>query len=137
ATILFTLIYSVICAQQVSIRGQVLDPMQKGINAANILLKDTALKLIKGTISSAEGSFYFEKIMPGSYIITTTSVGYSLSAINVVLQKDTVVSIVLNPSEKALKEVVVTSSKKLFEMKPDKMVMNVEGNVLAIGNSVF
>jgi hypothetical protein len=137
ATILFTLICSTICAQQVSIRGQVLDPMQKGVNAANILLKDTSLQPIKGTVSLADGSFYFEKIMPGSYTIATTSVGYGSSTITVVLRKDTVVIIALGPSAKSLKEVIVTSSKKQFEMKPDKIVMNVDGNALAIGNSVF
>lgn len=137
ATITFTLIYSAICAQQVSIRGQVLDQMQKGINAANIILKNTSLQPVKGTISSADGSFYFEKITPGSYTIVTTSVGYNLSTLNIVLQKDTAFVIALSPSAKSLKEVVVTSSKKLFEMKPDKIVLNVEGNALAIGNSVF
>ncbi|SHF39845.1 outer membrane beta-barrel protein [Flavisolibacter ginsengisoli] len=135
--ILFTFTCSAICAQQVSIRGQVLDPVQKGINAANIIISDTSFKPVKGTTSVADGTFNLEKLHPGSYTIAITSVGYNTSSIKVNLQKDTVIHLTLIPSAKSLKEVVVTSSKKLFEMKPDKIVMNVEGNALAVGNSVF
>ena len=102
ALLLFTLIHSSLRAQQVSIRGQVLGPMQKGINAANILLQDSSLQVVKGTISSADGSFQFEKLMPGSYAMITTAVGYSSSTLNVVLPKDTVIVITLTPMEKSL-----------------------------------
>jgi hypothetical protein len=135
--ILFTFTCSAICAQQVSIRGQVLDPVQKGISAANIIISDTSFKPVKGTTSVADGTFNLEKLHPGSYTIAITSVGYKTSSIKVDLQKDTVINLTLIPSAKSLKEVVVTSSKKLFEMKPDKIVMNVDGNALAVGNSVF
>jgi hypothetical protein len=135
--IFFTFTYSAICAQQVSIRGQVLDPVQKGINAANIIINDTSFKAVRGTTSVADGTFNLEKLHPGSYVIAITSVGFNTSSVKLDLQNDTIIYVALIPSTKSLKEVVVTSSKKLFEMKPDKIVMNVEGNALAVGNSVF
>jgi hypothetical protein len=137
SVIIFTLIYSTLWGQEISIRGKILDPMQLGINSANILLKDETFKVVKGAASAPDGSFHFEKLQPGFYIMTITAVGYDSSVMKIDLQKDTVISLALVPSVKSLREVVVTSSKKLFEMKPDKIVMNVEGNPLAVGSSVF
>jgi hypothetical protein len=137
SVIIFTLIYSTLWGQEISIRGKILDPMQLGINSANILLKDETFKVVKGAASAPDGSFHFEKLQPGFYIMTITAVGYDSSVMKIDLQKDTVISLALVPSVKSLREVAVTSSKKLFEMKPDKIVMNVEGNPLAVGSSVF
>jgi outer membrane receptor protein involved in Fe transport len=89
------------------------------------------------TVSSdTTGQFSFS-VSPGNWELKISSVAYqdqtvpfALSASDLNLGK-----LVLKPAEATLKEVVVTSEKKLMELKLDKRIYNVSQDVTNIGSN--
>ncbi len=62
---------------QSKIHGLVVDASGKPVPQANVLLlhaKDSAL--IKGIVTAAAGSWSFDNTPPGTYIITSTFIGF-------------------------------------------------------------
>ena len=102
------------------------------------LIKDSAV--VKGSISDSAGHYEFEQINEGSYSIMINMTGFELyrSAVFAVDSNGYNVPIIsLTPDIKKLGQVTVTAQKKLFEMHPDKIVMNIENSIVVAGNSAF
>src|SRR5688572_24944304 len=62
---------------QTIINGKVQEESGKPLPFANVLLlnaKDSAL--VKGILSAETGSYRFENIKPGSYLVASSAVGY-------------------------------------------------------------
>jgi iron complex outermembrane receptor protein len=59
---------------QISFKGKIETESKEPIDAASIELKSKQQTIT--TVSNEEGSFYFEKISPGRYILTVNSVGF-------------------------------------------------------------
>lgn len=118
------------------ITGMVLDSVtQQPIDYATIYLsKPNILKPINGTSTDAKGHFKLDNVPTGVYKLTISFMGYK----NKILYPITTTGnkpdinlgqIVLSPTSKALKEVVVQSHKDLVENKIDKLVYNAEKDV--------
>lgn len=142
--ILFKLLFfyaSLAAAQQpgITLSGSVFSN-NKAMAAASVSLHDSTGKTLKGTITNDTGRFEM-KVTAGKYTITATNTGFTeVHTDNFIITGNsdtTLATILLQPSVGNMKEVTVTGAKKLFEMKADKMIMNVENSVLATGNSVF
>ncbi len=94
------------------------------------------------TQSDSAGQYRFEITSKGSYRIQSSYLGYTPGqSADIILDKDTVYTLpdlVLQPSaSNDLKQVTITATKNLFEQRPDKLIMNVQNNPIAAGNSVF
>ncbi len=124
--------------ERTKISGTVKDADNKPLNAATItLLKAADSSIAKLNASDKSGSYTFEHIEPGKYIVLATAVGYTkaYSAAFELAGTDKVVpDITLAKVATEMSAVVVTARRPLIEVKADKMVVNVEGTVNATGN---
>jgi len=126
-----------------SVSGTLLDEQGKPMMfASTSLLNAKDSSLVKGVISNEQGVFTFDHIKDGQYIVKATPIGYEKAvtkpfSIDKGSEAVTLPKMVLQPSTKSLSTVNITAAKPLIERKLDRTVMNVEGSVLAAGNSAM
>lgn len=106
------------------------------------LVNEASKKTIKADLTDSSGRFIFKNLPAGKYSITTSATGYrEMTRNGITVDSLASFSITINMqlqnAAKDLQGVVVTSRKKLIEIKPDKTIMNIENSVLATGNSAF
>ncbi len=110
-------------------------------NCSISLINDISKKTVKLSVTDANGVFTFEKIEAGKYIIAVSHVGYenfSTPILNVAKDEIKIVeNIRLQKSKKSLAEVVVTSAKPIIEVKADRMQINVDGTINAVGSDAL
>ena len=123
------------------IKGIVTDSLKKPVPFCSMILlnaKDSSL--VKGNISDSLGTFLFEKINPGNYFIKFNAVGYGVSSTSSFsidsLSQLTLPNQILKGNTN-LKEVAIVVYKPAIEFKKGTVVMNVEDDILARGNTVL
>ncbi|MGZ3865175.1 MAG: outer membrane beta-barrel protein [Bacteroidia bacterium] len=123
-------------------KGTVTDSTKAPVAYCAIALlnaKDSSL--VKGNISDSTGQFVFENIKLGSYFVKFSSVGYNAASTQVfILDSASGIDLppqVLSTSGVNLKEVSVAAYKPAIEFKKGTVVMNVENDLLARGNTVL
>ena len=125
-----------------SIQGKVLTESHLPAEAATIiLLKSRDSSIVNSAIISKFGLFDFTDVQPGTYLLLITKVGYNktyskpypVTGGQIFLVHD----IVLSPSATQLKEVSVVSSKPDIEVRPGKIILNIQNSLMAAGNSAF
>jgi iron complex outermembrane recepter protein len=130
------LIFNSLSAQ---VSGLVKDEDGKPVKGATIsLLKDTSI--VKYAVTGADGAYSITGIKEGNYRIKTSFVGYkpSVSAPFSYTGADiTMPATVITKVEGNMKEVVVTATKPLVEVKADKTILNVEGTINAVGSDMM
>ncbi|MEQ9438751.1 MAG: TonB-dependent receptor [Cyclobacteriaceae bacterium] len=97
-------------AQTFSLSGTVLDSAdQTGLTGAYIVLSPVSGEKQQATVSNAEGSFIFEKLLPGGYQLAITFLGYkSLEKWVMIRDSNRILgNLVLAPSTATLDEVEV------------------------------
>ncbi len=125
------------------ISGVLLDEQGKPMDYATVsLLKAQDSTIVKGTLSNEAGTYAFDHVKSGSYVIKATVVGYQKAASAAFTVTDTTSKVTapvlkLLPTTHNLNAVSIISSKPLIERKTDRTVMNVENSVLAAGNSAM
>jgi outer membrane receptor protein involved in Fe transport len=138
ALLLFTVVAK---AQQGGVEGKVSGDQQGALKAATIsLLKAADSSLVKIALTNETGSYQFEKIAVGKYLLRISYVGYNTFETAVYEVGNTLLAIpaiTLYKSSSSGAVATVTSRKPLIEQKAGKTVMNVENSVLAAGNSVL
>jgi iron complex outermembrane recepter protein len=124
------------------ITGQVKDNNGKAIAAATAMLhnaKDSAL--VKTGVTGNDGIYELPNIKPGQYFISASYTGMikSSSAVFEVKENETASApaIALTLAPKSLQGVTVTTQKPMVEVKADKMIVNVEGTINAVGNDAL
>jgi hypothetical protein len=127
---------------QNAIRGSVTDSIKTPIPFCSMaLLNASDSSLVKGNLSDSIGNFIFEKIKAGNYFIKFSSVGFS-SASSTTFTVDSLTQLTLPPQIlKAegvnLGEVAISVYKPAIEFKSGMVVLNVENDLLAKGNTVL
>jgi len=126
------------------ISGKIIDGgNQKIIDAATLsLLRAKDSVLLRTSVADKDGSFGFENLKDGSYLVLATSVGHSkvysqplvISADSKNADAGTLQLVRIN---KNLSEVVVTSKKQFIERKIDKMVVNPEAMISNAGSTAL
>ncbi|MCP9752168.1 TonB-dependent receptor [Ferruginibacter sp. HRS2-29] len=106
------------------------------------LINETSRKIIKADLTDSSGNYIFKNLSAGKYSISISATGYreaTQTGLSVDSFPDFVrtVNIQLANTAKDLQGVVVTSRKKLIEIKPDMTIMNIENSIVATGNSAF
>ncbi|MDB5222359.1 MAG: hypothetical protein JWN83_1026 [Chitinophagaceae bacterium] len=129
-------------AAQSSIQGLIIDPSRKPVAHANVLLltpKDSSL--VKGMLTKEDGTYAFENIAPGKYLITSTHTGYknSFTPVFQINNHDNLKfePIKLNDTLIQLKDINVTVKKPLYEQKVDRLVINVAGSITSAGSTAL
>ena len=128
-------------AGQTVINGRIQENSGKPFPFANVLLlsaQDSAL--VKGMLSGENGLYQFENIKPGSYLVSTSAVGYKqtytksflIEAGKPALQLH---ALVLEGSSRELQEVAVMAAKPLLEQHLDRLVVNVQNSITAAGGT--
>lgn len=133
-TILFV---SAVSAQKVT--GFVKDPEGKGIDKTTVsLLRAKDSSVVKLAVTDNTGKFTFENT-PGKYLVGVSHVGYlpQKSAIFDLSTDQILSDLTLIKSEGAMQGVTVSSKKPMVEVKADKMIVNVEGTINAVGNDAL
>lgn len=124
------------------VRGLVTDSTQSPLAFCSmVLLNASDSSQVKGNLSDSSGAFVFENLKPGMYFIRFNAVGYAPAASGA-FRLDSLSQIVL-PGQVlvaqgvSLKEVAVTVYKPAIEFKKGTVIMNVENDLLARGNTVL
>jgi iron complex outermembrane receptor protein len=125
------------------VSGSLVNDQGKPLDFASVsIINASDSTIVKGALSNDNGVYSFDKVPTGKYLIKATVVGYAkaISQPFTVTEKSAHVSVpVLNLQQgtNALKTVNITAAKPLIERKIDRTVMNVEGSVLAAGNTAM
>ncbi len=124
-----------------TVSGTVAGPGGAAVAYATVMLHQAAdSTVVKAEFSDDKGAFRL--VAPGGrYLVSAVQVGFQrrwstafeLPAAGLILPP---VVLVLSTSA-ALKEVSVTTARPLFERRPDRTVMNVEGTALAAGSTTL
>ena len=121
---------------QVNITGIVKDGTQP-ISYANVVLTNSSGSVITGVITKDNGSFNLE-VKEGSYIMKITFLGYRNWQKNITVTKNIDLgTIILEPQDNKLNEVVITAKKRLIEKKIDRLVFNVKNSVAVTGGTAM
>ncbi|WP_312330127.1 TonB-dependent receptor domain-containing protein [Sphingobacterium sp.] len=123
------------------IEGIAKDVDKEPVKFATItLISERNNMVVKGVLTSENGSFRILNAPKGAYFIQISSVGYKTSKQRLQIDQDTAVSFMdIEREENNLGEVLVQRSiaKPLIEQRSDRYVMNVGSSVLASGNNLY
>jgi len=129
---------------QTTLSGRALDgTTQAGLPFANVVLKTEgpADKIAQAAVADEAGRFTLAGVRAGVYQLQVLQLGFTTRTQVVQIEPGTnaldLGSLALQPTAQHLGEVVVTARKPLLEQKPDRVVLNVDGSLLAAGNSAY
>lgn len=123
--------------------GKVLDEQKKSLSYVSIaLLKAQDSTLVKGSFTDDNGSYIFDNIQDGNYLVAYNMVGYSKVfkgpyTISIDYKSYQIDNVQLTTTSKQLNTVNIVSQKPLVETQIDKTVLNVENSILATGNTAL
>jgi hypothetical protein len=140
--ILFFLLSPLLLIAQIDIEGQVKDKNSLPVAYANLsLIHPENNQLISGTVTNEEGFFTLPIQHTGKIRLVISFIGYQT------LEIDTLVSegkkkidfgtLILEDESQNLGEVTVKALRPIIKIEPGKTIVQVEGTVMAQGNSVF
>ncbi len=140
--ILLMLFGSFAAHAQPLIRGTVVDGQNKPlVNASVLLLQTKDSSLVKGSLTDGKGSFSFQNMQPGSYLITSSFSGlkavYTPSFRYNNKEDVHIPALKLTQKETELATVTLTAKKPLFEQKMDRMVINIASSVTGVGSTAL
>jgi iron complex outermembrane recepter protein len=129
-------------AQSGKVTGNIKDGgNQKIIDAATIsLLRAKDSGLVKAIYSEKDGSFQFDNVKDGKYLVLATSVGHTRVYSQMVEVNGNAVAVgvlQLLPEDKSMKGVTVVAKKPFIEHKIDKTVVNVDANISNAGSTAL
>jgi len=127
---------------QSSITGVVVGENNNPVTHANVLLlqsKDSSL--VKGILSADDGSFVFQNVPAGEYLVESSSTGFKQAYSNPFTITENgstnVGKMILSQSFSEMNSVIVVAKKPLYEQKQDRLVINVQNSITAAGNSAL
>ncbi|KAA0992160.1 TonB-dependent receptor [Dyadobacter aurulentus] len=105
---------SIAQSEQGTLNGRIVNAEQKALAGATISLQNTTL----GTITDANGQFSLSGIVPGSYILSVSNIGYTAftQSIRVSKGKNPFLNLQLSESRQELEEVVVSTAKNRYQV---------------------
>ncbi len=136
---LFLLLTNMLLAQKIT--GIVLYPDGKPAEFATVLLlhpKDSSL--VKGAVADMEGQYEISGNLPlGSYFLKASVVGFkeTYSLLFELQQNYAAPLLKLTATSTDMKEVTIVAKKPMIEVKADKTILNVEGNLTSTGKNAL
>jgi outer membrane receptor protein involved in Fe transport len=126
-----------------NLTGNVIDEQKKPLDDVSIaLLRARDSTVLKGSITSQRGTYTFDQVADGDYLIAFNMVGYTKVVIGPFNINQTHKSyksdnILLTSTSKQLNSVNIVGRKPLVERQVDKTVLNIENSILATGNTAL
>lgn len=124
---------------QFKVTGKVQESKGSPFPFANVLLLSAHDSvMVKGMLANDQGTYYFENIKPGQYLVAASMVGYvktyssSFNLTNT-SKAHQVKTLVLVEGNKELQQVEVVAQKPLFEQHLDRLVVNVQSSITSAG----
>ncbi len=125
------------------IQGAVRDENNQPVSFANVLLmnqKDSTF--VTGLMASEEGTYNFTTFKPGTYLVGVSMLGFKpaysppfeIQAANAHFHNE---PIIVESESHQLGDVNVVAKKPLYEMKIDRMVVNVENSITSSGSTAL
>jgi hypothetical protein len=132
--------YGLLQAQEIS--GIVRDDQGKLLAGASVALQKAAdSALIKLSLSDNNGQYNFSSIPPGDYFITVSHVSFLLRTTAVfpvtAVGDSRIPAIQLTRASRDLQQAQVTAIRPLVEARPDRIILNVEHSINAIGEDAL
>ncbi len=138
ALFLFCLSYGSLEGQIIS--GRVVDTTGQPVPFATVSVRKTAdSSIVKITACDTTGNYIFSTLPPGHYFLVTAAVGFSSSGTTAFEWKDSTVRLapIVARFQGALKEAHVTAVRPLLQVQRDRIIVNVEGNINAVGEDAL
>jgi len=120
-------------------RGRVFTENNVAAESATVILLAADSSILTSTACDKQGAYSF-KVYKGGYYVLASQIGYkqSFSGPYMVSEQDiNARDINLERSVPILKEVSITARKAYVDVKPGRVVLNVQNSILAEGNSVY
>ena len=142
-TSLLFLFFSVFAFSQSNsnITGTVLDAENEPALYANVILKAVSdSSLVKGEVTNESGEFMLLNIPEGKYWLSVSYIGFSefnSEPFDLTSTGKKFGTINLEPMSAELAEVTIVTERPLMEIKPDKVVLNVDKTVNAVGETAM
>lgn len=129
-------------AQTGSLHGILKDEQGTPLIYANMgLFNATDSSLAKASNSNETGHFEFKDLQNGSYYLKSTYVGmedYQLGGISIQNNQTQDLGVLkMNTTPINLKETTISAKRSILEVKPDRLVFNVEGTINSIGSDAL
>ena len=128
-------------SQSVAIKGLAKNTANEAVPFATVAaFKAQDSTLIKADIADANGGFKLSNIPVGRVFVRISSVGFQKFSSSVLELTDKDVNLtpsVLQPENRELTEIVVTTRKPMIEVLADKTVFNVQNSLSATGTTGF
>ena len=124
------------------INGRVVDENNQPLEAVTVsLLQAADSNLIKAAITDTSGTFEIEREAGGLFLLSYTTIGYN-KAFSAPFSLESGKGFVLpelklKPENQKMADVVITAKKPMIEVKPGKIVFNVEGSINATGSNAL
>ncbi|MBC7652738.1 MAG: carboxypeptidase regulatory-like domain-containing protein, partial [Deinococcales bacterium] len=119
-----------------TIKGSVFNDKKEAIaNATVSILNAKDSSLIRSSISNINGQFNIMLTSVNPIIVGVSAIGYQTQ--HKLIIDSLQILFVLISVPKQLQTVVVSSKKPMIDVKPDRIVFNVENSINAIGNTGF
>lgn len=128
---------------QAQLTGKVASETGDPVAAANVLLLQMPdSSLVKGQVTDAVGSFVFNRLRVGSYVVQVKMIGFAPYESEVFDWQGTSTTLSmgelrLTPHSMDLDEVDIVAQKQLFQQEIDRLVVNVSGSATAAGNTAL
>lgn len=130
------------CAAQSPISGIVEDSSRNALPYCTVTLTASAGgKIIKGTLADEKGSFSIQPPAAGQYVVHVKCIGFAdytspVVTVDSMNRKDLGI-ILMQPAASTLAGISVTTQRPPIEFKNGTIVLNVESDLLANGNTVL
>lgn len=132
------IIHSAVSAQKIS--GIIKDQQGKSLDKTTVsLLRSKDSSVIKLSVTDNDGKFSFQADA-GQYLVSASHVGYLpiySKTFDLASSEVSLGELSLAKKEKDLEGVTVSSQKPMVEVRADKMIVNVEGTINAVGNDAL
>jgi hypothetical protein len=130
------------CVSQCAIKGNVVDSVHAAIPFIPVgLINSRDSSVYKGAVTDQNGNYCFENIRKGEYMLKIIAVGYNTFYSGKIefdsVQLINIPAFTLGSGRTDLKEVDITAFKPTVEFKKGAIILNVENNLIAKGNSVL
>ncbi len=135
----FFVISSSCIAQNFSISGVVKDKENKPLEGATIVLLKDSNHVVKTEASKSGGVFELENVPVDVYLLKVLLGGYTTYTKENLKVNDNIRlgDIVMTVGSQELNEVAVRAQRPLIEIKPDKLILNVDNSITSAGSSAM
>jgi len=132
-------LYQTNFAQLFSVKGVVKDDENKPLEAATVVLLKDSTQVQKTATSDENGKYLLEGIQPGIYSMKILFSGYETFVENNLKVNGDIEHepIRMKNNTQQLNEVAVRAQRPLIEIKPDKLILNVENSITSAGSSAM